>query len=296
MTDSLPPLTALRAFEATARHLSVRRAAEQLNVTPSAISHQLRTLEDALQVRLFRRMNRRLVLTEAGQVLLPDLRDGFERLAAAVAALQRHRRRGVLTVSMLSTFAVRWFIPRLSRFRKAHADIEVHVSTTLDVADFERDGIDAAIRYGLGAWPGLQSDRLIGEEIVPVCAPGFPAEGPPLQTPHDLARHTLLLSEARPDDWAIWLESVDAPTPDPAHSIVFDLTHFALDAAVGGAGVAIVARALVEDDLASGRLVIPFDRPYRREAGYYLVCPMARAEEPKIAALRDWLLQEVNRR
>ena len=165
------PLNALRAFEATGRHLSIRKAAEQLNVTPSAVSHQLRALEDTLGVALLRRVNRRLVLTEAGQLLLPGLRDGFASIAGAVAALEASRRHGVLTVSMLSTFAAGWFIPRLTRFQARHAEIEVRVATTTRAVDLDREDIDAAIRYGRGGWPGLRCDRLIGERIVPVCSP-----------------------------------------------------------------------------------------------------------------------------
>ncbi len=294
MTDTLP-LTALRAFETAARTGSVRRAADALHVTPSAVSHQLRALEETLGVALFRRANRRLVLTEAGQVLLPGLTEGFDRLGDALAALSAFQRRGVLTVSMLSTFAVRWFIPRLTRFQKLHTDIEVRVSTTMRTVDFAREGIDAAIRHGHGHWPGLRSDRLIDEDIVPVCAPGLMDGGPPLDTPQDLARHTLLTSDARPEDWEIWLGSIDLGDLRPARRISFDATHFALDAALGGAGVAIAARELVADDLRRGRLITPFAQQHRHTAGYYLVCPSDRADEPIMATLRRWLLAEADR-
>jgi len=294
MTDTLP-LTALRAFETTARTGSVRSAADALHVTPSAVSHQLRALEETLGVALFRRANRRLVLTEAGQVLLPGLTEGFDRLGDALTALKSFQRRGVLTVSMLSTFAVRWFIPRLTRFQKLHTDIEVRVSTTLRTVDFAREGIDAAIRHGHGDWPGLRCDRLIDEDIVPVCAPGLLDNDPPLNTPEDLARHTLLTSDARPDDWETWLSSIGLGDLRPGRRISFDATHFALDAALGGAGVAIAARELVADDLRQGRLIMPFEQHHRHTAGYYFVCPLDRAEEPTMTTLRRWLLDEADR-
>ncbi len=294
MTDTLP-LTALRAFETAARTGSVRQAADALHVTPSAISHQLRALEESFGVALFRRANRRLILTEAGQVLLPGLTEGFERLGDAVAALSAFQRQGVLTVSMLSTFAVRWFIPRLTRFQKLHTDIEVRVSTTMRTVDFDREGIDAAIRHGHGDWPDLRSDRLIDDDIVPVCAPDLAAGYPPLATPNDLERHTLLTSDARPEDWEIWLTGIGRADLQPARRIAFDATHFALDAALGGAGVAIAARELVADDLQQGRLIMPFDQHHRHTAGYYLVCPADRADDPTMATLRRWLLDEADR-
>jgi len=290
----LPPLTALRAFEMTARHESVRRAAEALAVTPSAVSHQIRSLEASLGVALIRHVNRRLVLTEAGQLLLPGLRDGFERIEAALATLDARNRTGTLTVSMLSTFAAQWFIPRLSRFQKANPDIEVHVSTGVRYVDLEREGYDAAIRYGDGGWPGLRCDRLIGETVLPVCSPALLTGPLPLRRPADLARHTLLQSEARAEDWRIWLAGAGIPDLKRAHMTVFETTNFALDAAANGAGVAITARELVAEALAAGRLVAPFERAFPTYHAYFLVCTDARADEPKIAALRRWLLGEAD--
>lgn len=283
----------LRAFEMTARTGGVRLAADELNVTPSAVSHRLRTLENALGVTLMRQVNRRLVLTEAGQILLPGVRDGFARIEAALATLEAQRRTGTLTVSMLSTFASHWFIPRLARFQRAHPEIEVHVSTGMRYIDLLREGYDAAIRYGDGNWPGLRGDRLMGETMLPVCSPALVRDGPPLARPGDLARHTLLLSEARPEDWPHWLAGAGAPDLQPAHSMVFETTAFALEAALSGAGVAIVAREVAADALARGRLVAPFDPMYVRPGAYWLVCAEARADEPKIAALRGWLLEEI---
>ncbi|MEM9681720.1 MAG: transcriptional regulator GcvA [Pseudomonadota bacterium] len=288
----MPPLTALRAFEMTARRQSVRRAAEALNVTASAVSHQIRSLETALGVTLLRHVQRRLVLTEEGQLLLPGLRDGFAQIEAALAALEARSRTGAFTVSMLCTFAAQWFIPRLPRFQALYPDIEVHVSTTMRTIDFLREGIDAGIRYGAGGWPGLRCDRLIGETIQPVCSPGLLDSGPPLREPADLAAHTILQAEARPDDWRLWFTGAGLPDLQPAHSATFETTYLALQAAVNGAGVAMAGRELVQQALDAGQLVAPFETTLSREAAYYLVCPEARAEEPKIAALRQWLLAE----
>jgi len=293
MPRPFPPLTSLRAFEMTARTGGVRLAAEALNVTPSAVSHRLRTLENALGVTLMRQVNRRLVLTEAGQILLPGIRDGFARIEAALATLEAQSRTGTLTVSMLSTYAVQWFIPRLPRFQKRHPEIEVHVSAGAGYVDLLHEGIDAAVRYGDGNWPGLRADRLMGETMLPVCSPALLRSGPPLAAPADLAAHTLLQTDARPEDWYHWFAAAGVPDLEPAHSMVFETTAFALEAALTGAGIAIAAREVVAEALAAGRLVAPFDATYLRPGVYWLVCPEARADEAKIAALRDWLMEEI---
>ena len=292
MASTIPPINALHAFESAARHLSITRAAEELNVTPSAVSHRISGLERRLGVALFHRDRRQLRLSDAGQALYPGLRDGFGRIAAALAELDGLRRRGVLTVSMLSTFASRWFIPRLPRFQREHPEIEVHISTTMRPVSFERDGVDAAVRHGGGAWPGLHAVRLLDEAIVPVCHPSLHGGDPPLRTPADLARHTLLHAEARAEDWPIWLRSQGLEDLKPAQTVTFDTTNFAIDAAQQGAGVAIAALDFVADALAGGRLAAPFGRPVKRDQGYYLVYPAGWADRPKIAALRGWLERE----
>ncbi len=292
MTSSLPPINALYAFEAVARHLSITRAAEELNVTPSAVSHRIRGLEHRLGVILFHREQRQLMLSDAGQRLFPGVQDGFGRIAGALADLDRLHRGGTLTVSMLSTFASRWFIPRLPRFQRENPEIEVRVSTTTRPVSFERDGVDAAIRYGGGNWPGLRADHLLAEEITPVCHPDLIDGDPPLHDPADLARHTLLHAEARPEDWPLWLQIQGREGLEPAQTVTFDTTNFALEAAQQGAGVAIAAMEFVADALADRRLVIPFGDPVKQDQAYYLVCPAGRADRPKIAALRAWLVRE----
>lgn len=287
----LPPLNGLRAFEATARLATLAAAADELGVSPSAVSHQIRTLEKILGVQLFQRANRRLILTKDGRTLLPGLSDGFRQLNAAIAELETNQHAGVLTVSMLSTMAMRWFMPRLPQFQAEHPDIEVRITTTTRLVDFEREDIDVAIRHGAGQWPGLKADFLFRMETIPVCSPALP-QSAPLEKPADLDRHILIHADARPDDWHAWLDEVDAKNVKPARELTFDTTDFALAAAIRGLGIAIADRHIVHDDIQSGRLIAPFDRSVRHDAGYYLVYPKDRNRKEKTATFRDWLLRE----
>ena len=288
----LPPLNALRAFEATARLSTLAAAAAELNVTPSAISHQIRALEATLGTRLFRRANRRLSLTKDGHALLPGLTDGFRRLTAAVAEVEVNQREGVLTISMLSTMAMRWFMPRLPRFQTECPEIEVRISTTPRIVDLEREDVDFALRHGEGDWPGLKADPLFQLETMPVCSPDLPRDGTPLKTPQDLDGQIFLHSLARPNDWQSWLASVGADKVKPNRELTFDTTDFALAAAIRGLGVAIADRHIVRDDIDSGRLIAPFDATEHHDSGYYLVYPEDRANQPKSNAFRQWLLRE----
>ena len=192
MPKDLPPLTALRAFEAAGRHMSITRAADELSVTTAAVSHQVKALEDYLEVRLFRRTGNSLFLTDAGQAFLPGLRAGFAELERAMNALREHDLRGAFVLSVAPVFATRWLIPRLDGFHGAHPDIDVRISTSLELVDFERDGIDAAIRVGRGRYPGLVAHRLFGESVVPMCSPALLQGEPPLAVPEDLRHHVLL--------------------------------------------------------------------------------------------------------
>jgi LysR family glycine cleavage system transcriptional activator len=291
-TIQLPPLNALRAFEATARLSTLAAAAAELNVTPSAISHQIRTLEETLGVRLFRRANRRLSLTKDGRALLPGLTDGFRRLTAAVAELETNRREGSLTISMLSTLAMRWFMPRLPRFQLEHPEIEIRISTTARTVDLEREDIDIAIRHGHGDWPDVQAEKLFQLETLPVCSPELPRPDAPLNSPHDIERHVLLHADARPDDWRSWLDGVGKSHLKASRELTFDTTDFALAAAIRGLGIAIADRHIIQDDLNSGRLIAPFEASIRHDSGYYLVYPSERASHPKCIIFREWLLRE----
>jgi LysR family transcriptional regulator, glycine cleavage system transcriptional activator len=289
----LPSLTALRAFEAAGHHGSFRRAAEALHVTESAISHQIRQLEAELKVALFVRERGATRLTPEGEALLPGLRAGFAELARAVAALDQ-RRGHLLNISMLSTFAMRWFIPRLARFQALNPDIEVRISTSVDPVDFSRSGIDCAIRFGAGTWPDLAADLLFSERLTPVCSPMLASAPRPLAEPRDLAHHTLLHARLRPDDWRIWLHAAGVADCDPDAGPVFETRNFAIAAAVQGLGIAVVEPALAADECATGRLIEPFPQRTPHGGGaYYLVCPRATADAPRIAALRRWLIEEV---
>ncbi len=291
MVRRLPPLNALRAFEAAARHLSFTRAAAELNVTQAAISHQVKALEERLGITLFRRLNRALLLTDSGQAYLPAVRDAFDRLAEATDRLYAQEARGTLTVSVLPSFAAKWLVPRLGRFRDAYPEIDVRVAPSVHLTDFSREDVDLALRYGRGTWPGMRIDRLMTEDICPVCSPRL-LEGPkPLRTPADLAHHTLLHDEDH-GSWRMWLAAAGVDDVDPTHGTVFTDSGMVVQAAVEGQGVALARSALAAADLAEGRLVAPFDVVLPAAFAYYVVCPEATASRPKIVAFREWVLGE----
>jgi len=301
MKRRLPPLNALRAFEATARHLSVTRAAEELRVTPAAISHQLKGLEDDLGIALFRRRGRSLVLTEAGQLAVPDLREGFENLAAGVALWRRHDGEGGLAVGTSPSFAARWLVPRLDRFHARHPDIEIRIDATDRLVDFARDGIDLAIRYGVGDYRGLHSVPMLTEAVFPVCCPRLLDDPYPLREPDDLRHYTLLHSEwtVCPDDWPdwrMWLVAAGAKAVDSSLGPKFSQMTLALEAAIAGQGVALGSTALVAADLAKGRLARPFALSVAPRFGVYLVMPKANAQRRHVAAFADWVLAEARGR
>lgn len=293
MSRRLPPLNAVRAFEAAARHLSFTRAAEELHVTQAAISHQIKALEERLGLRLFDRRHRALALTPAGQRYLPGVRAAFERLAQATDQLVGAEARGPVTVTMIFSFATKWLLPRLGRFRAAHPEIEVRLTTSTQLIDFNRDDVDMAVRYGLGRWPGTDAVRLVSEDIFPVCAPALLKGKPPLRQPADLAHHALLHVSGFPEDWQVWLTAAGLTgTVDPTRGQHFDMTMLALDAAANGLGVALGRTALVAGDLLAKRLVKPFELEVPLESAYYVVTPARRTLTPKVVAFRDWLLQE----
>ena len=287
----LPTLNALRAFEAAGRHLSFTRAAKELHVTQAAVSHQIKSLEEQLGIRLFRRGPRGLLLTDAGQSYLPSVRDAFAKLVAATERLRARDARGAITVSVLPSFAARWLVPRLPRFRAAQPEIDVRVAADDHLVDFDRDDVDIAIRYGRGDYPGLRTDRLMTEELFPVCSPALLAGDPPLEKPEDLARHTLLHDDMRLD-WTMWLMAAGVEGVDPDRGASFNSSSLVLQAAVDGQGVALGRSALTGDDLAAGRLVRPFAVSLPAEFAYYIVCPEHTADRPGIKTFRDWLLSE----
>ncbi len=293
----IPPLNGLRAFEAAARHLSFTRAAEELNVTQSAISHQIRTLEDRLGVRLFRRLNQALVLTDAGQLLLPSVRDAFARLAAGLERITEHERSGVLTISVAPSFASRWLMSRIGRFRARHPEIHLRISVSQHEIDFEREAdVDMALRHGLGVWEGLRADRFLNDEVFPVCSPALlhgptPLERPTLEHPADL-RHHVLLDDIGHSYWAAWLASAGLSDLKPTSELVFDEIGIAIEAAENGQGIAMARATLVSEELATGKLVRLFGLSLPGDFGYYVVCPAETADRPKIASFRRWVVEE----
>ena len=291
MSRRLPPLNALRAFEAAARHLSFTLAAAELNVTQAAVSHQVRGLEDWLGLPLFRRLARALVLTEAGQLLYPEVHEALERLAAVVNRVQRQDQEGVLTVTTMDSFAVSWLVPRLGRFRQAHPDIDVRLMMADRMVDLAREGVDVGIRYGRGPWPGLTVTHLRDEELFPVCAPALLEKGRPLRKPEDLADFTLLHDEM-PLDWRDWLAAVGCTSVNAERGPGYSHSNLVLLAAKAGEGVALGRSVMVADDLAEGRLVRPFAFGLPAPQAYYLVCVEGTEARPKIAAFRQWLMAE----
>jgi LysR family transcriptional regulator, glycine cleavage system transcriptional activator len=292
MAIRLPPLNALRTFEVAARHLNFTKAAEELFVTQAAVSHQIRALEEHLGARLFRRMNRALMLTDEGQVLLPTVREAFDRLSAGVRRVQDLCCGGALTISTTPSVAASWLAGRLARFQALHPEIELQLSATPRLVDFAREGIDCGIRYGMGDWPGLVSQRLFQTALLPVCSPMLLDGVNPLRRPEDLAQHPLLHALDEPDDWRLWLRAAGVDGIDPTRGLKFDSVPLVVQAAISGAGVGIGRRQLVEAELAEGRLVAPFDLELPDECAYYFVAPEATADQPKIAAFRAWLVAE----
>lgn len=296
MARPLPPLNALRAFEAAARHLSFTRAAAELNVTPAAVGHQVKALEDLLGVRLFRRLTRALRLTEAGQAALPALVDGFDRLAEAADAMRAHGDSGVLTISVCPSFGAMWLVPRLERFRILHPEIEIRIDGTDRLVDLTRDEADVALRYGPGGYEGVRVDWLFNRVNTPVCSPALLEGAYPLRAPQDLRHHSLLHVEWKEAEasWRMWLLAAGLADIDPTRGPRFTMEAMAVQAALDGHGVALVSNVLVADELAAGRLVSPFEPGLSKPMSFshYLLTPKDGAGRPKITAFRDWMLEE----
>lgn len=292
MVARLPSLNGLRAFECAARHMSFTQAGAELNVTQTAISHQIRRLEEELGVVLFLRRKDGLTLSEAGQEYLPGVRAAFQELRYSTQRLLESGSHSVLTISTLVSLASKWLLPRLPAFQQAFADIDVRVSASTELVDFRHGGIDAAIRYGRGDWKGLRADWLMSDEIFPVCSPALLAGTQALRTPADLAGQTMLqVSGMTANDWSTWLGAAGQPQALAKGSrLTFDLAMMAVQAAIDGQGVCIGRSSYVDDDLRAGRLVAPFDLRLKDDLGFYLVTPHETADSKKIVAFRTWLL------
>lgn len=291
MPRRLPPLTALPAFDAAARHLSFSKAAEELNVTHGAVSRAVRNIEDRLGIQLFDRGTRSVRLTPVGAAYAAEVGKALDRIGAATLAAAPDRSARVLNVSTSDGFAGRWLVPRLNRFHRANSDIDVRLSTSGAFADFVSDGIDIAIRYGKGDYPGVTTEFLAGEDVFPVCSPELMAGDHPLRRPADLRHHRLIHQIFR-IDWAVWLKQAEVDDIDPRRGVRFDSATFAVEAAVQGEGVLLGRSALVSADLAAGRLVRPFELTLKSAASYYVVYPEGALRHKKIRAFRDWLFAE----
>ncbi|HWZ38986.1 MAG TPA: transcriptional regulator GcvA [Bradyrhizobium sp.] len=291
MTARLPSLNGLRAFEAAARHLSFTQAASELNVTQTAISHQIRRLEEELGIRLFIRKNRALALTPQARDYLPGVRAAFNDLRLATDRLLRKDDDKVLTVSTLASLAAKWLLPRLTAFQEAHPGIDVRITTSTALVDFKNGDVDAAIRYGRGNWPGVRAEWLMADEAFPVCSPALLAGERPLRTPEDLRDQVLLHTTNNYDDWRQWLTAAGLPSDiSKQRGITFDLILMTVQAAIDGIGVAMGRTSYVQDDIAKGRLVVPFNIALPADAGFYLVSPEGAADPPKLKAFRQWLV------
>lgn len=296
MRRSHPPLRALQAFEAAARHLSFAQAAAELGVTAGAISHQIKSLEEWLGAPLFHRLTRALRLTEAGRAALPLATQGFDRLHDAAAAMKACKDDHLLTVSVSPGFGSLWLVPRLDRFRRQHPEIEVRIDGTDRLADIANGEADVAIRYGPGGYRDVESHRLFSMRATPVCSPDLLEQESTLRSPSDLKNHTLLHVEWKEAEgsWRTWLLAAGATDVDPSKGPRFTKEEMAVRAALCGEGIALIGDRMAADHLASGRLVRPFSADLSTPLifAYFFLAPLGRGNEPKIAYFRDWLLAE----
>jgi len=296
MSQPLPPLNALRAFEAIARHLSFAKAAEEMHVTPAALSHQIRGLEQELGVSLFHRRTRAIELTEAGALLYPGVRNGFDNLRNAVRQLDVVRDDRILVISCTLGLAAKWLMPRLWRFMREHPTIDARVSATMDLADFASDGVDVAIRLMKDKdHPDLYVETLFADSMRPVCAPRLIEQG--LHGPADLVRFPLIHYDVptamrAPPGWADWFAEAGI-SGDAVRGLRVNMADHALDAAVAGAGVSLSLKLIASDDVHAGRLVAPFGPELPMKSGYHFVCPKGQETRPKVKAFRDWVVREM---
>lgn len=290
------PLNALRTFEAAARHQSFLKAADELAVTPGAVSRQIKALEIELGLRLFERFNRAVRLTPAGELLADGVRQGLNAMQAAVGEAQGARA-GPLAVSVMHSLAARWLVPRVHDFQQRYPDIQVMIAASDLAADLVRDRIDIAIRYAVEPQPGLAATRLIATRMFPVCSPRL-LEVQPLKAPGDLAQ-ALLLSDVyvTPTEatWRHWLEAAGAPEVDPTQGLQFSNTYLAIEAALAGRGVALAQEAMVVDELAAGRLVRPFDVAISGPHSHWILTLPEKADLPAIRRFRNWLIEQARR-
>ncbi|HTQ34889.1 MAG TPA: transcriptional regulator GcvA [Stellaceae bacterium] len=295
----LPPLSALRAFEAAARLESFSKAAAELNVTPAAISHQIAALELDLGVSLFNRRNRAVELTASARVLLPGLSEAFGGIHIAVRRLRAHNDTGMLTVTASPSFAGKWLVQRLHRFQEQNPEVDVRISATDAIVDLTRGDFDIAIRYGTGRYPGLVVELLMRNEVFPACSPALLRDGPPLEAPADLRHHALIHDQQIERDplaptWSMWLKAAGVDEPPTTHGLSFNNNVLALEAALAGHGVTLAYSTTAAADIAAGRLVRLFSVSVPDNFAYYIATAPGTLERPKVKAFRDWLRQEAD--
>jgi LysR family glycine cleavage system transcriptional activator len=286
MAYRFPPLDALLVFEAAGRHLSFKMAANELGVTPSAVSHRIRALETQIGAPLFVRTRNVLALSKAGTAYLPRVRDAFEILAGATGSLPGRRPTGRLSVSVAPTFGARWLVPNLRHFSTKHPEIEVSIDTTYRQVEFLREGVDVGIRMGRGDWPDLYAVRLAQEELVPVCTPALAKS---IRKPSDLDEATLLHVTNVSEDWQSWFGLAGIRPAGESRGLRFDTIHMATQAAARGLGVAMGRLPLVADELAAGTLVQVLGPPHRCATGYWFVAGRESLVRPEVVAFRNWL-------
>ncbi len=292
-------LKSLQAFEAAARLSSFSLAAKELHVTHSTISHHVKGLEKALGVNLFLRKNRRVVLTSSGEMLLPVLKQSFDRISATLDTIKSGGKSEPLHITLTPSFANKWFIPRLHRFTEANDDIKVELKQALSSADFDKNQFDVGVRFGLGEWPGLRTELLLPIRMTPLCSPALLQSGAELQSPQDIAKYPLIHADVDDEsdvysEWQAWLIAMGANEVDCSSGLSFQDPGLALNAARDGLGIAMGYLELAADDLVSGQLVRPFAAEVQHPWPYFLVVPDNRIDDPQVQIFCDWLRAETN--
>ena len=289
MARRLPPLNSLKSFEAAGRLLSFTRAAHELNVTQAAVSHQIKLIEGYLDVTLFVRTPRKLVLTEQGRALLPDIIEAFDKLSNAIGAVRQDPSSKMISVRLAPSFAAKWLSPRLKYFWLQHPEIDLCLYHANPAVEFDREEIDIAVTYGKGDWPGVVADPILSLDFYPVCTPAFMTNDRPLSNIDNL-RYYSLLHDANYECWSDWLRLAKLDGINANKGTIIDDTNVLIQAAVDGQGVALGSTTFVQDLLDSGKLVKPFDITLVNEFAYYVVCPEAHLKNSSVLAFKDWLL------
>ncbi|MDE0310212.1 MAG: transcriptional regulator GcvA [Acidiferrobacterales bacterium] len=294
MIHHLPPIAALRAFEASSRHLNFTKAAEELSITQSAVSHQIRHIEDLWDFKLFERQGRRLIITKEGQLIVPVIRDFLDSMKRVLNDITNTETRSSIRVSLLQSFAVKWLVPKLGGFNDLYPDIGIWISTTDEIVNFATEEVDVAIRLGYGDWPDLHVDTLLHEHVFPVCGPDFLKRITPPKRPADLVHYPLLYRHSFDNcpRWRDWFRDAGITVKSLPRGSRFPDTSMSIQAAIDNQGIALARSAYVDDDLKSNRLVKLFDVDSRSPVSYYFVCPHKTLAQPRIAAFRKWLLAE----